>query len=278
MNNSNHTSEDDMLNRLIIAVQTRIDYRNIHEEIILRIAARELAKGRGFKQTLKATRNKLHQIGGAYFSRSVDYEHWMVELDALPGNLEDPDLQDFCRRMMQEHASTRERLSSLERFYNQTLSSIAPVHSVLDMACGLNPLALPWMPLTENAPYYACDIYSDMMVFLGHFLSHVSRTALTYTCDLTQCIPDKHRVHLALLLKTLPCLEHLDKFVGIRLLESIPAEYILVSFPAQSLGGRSKGMVKSYTIHFQELINENKWYVQRFEFTNELAFLLRRND
>ena len=48
------------------------------------------------------------------------------------------------------------------------------------------------------------------------------------------------------LLKALPCLEQIDKAAPARLLEYIPAEHLLVSYPVHSLGGRAKGMVAHY--------------------------------
>ena len=47
------------------------------------------------------------------------------------------------------HSSTRERLPILEQFYARALADIPPARVVLDLACGLNPLALAWMPLGE---------------------------------------------------------------------------------------------------------------------------------
>ena len=88
--------------------------------------------------------------------------------------------------------------------------------------------------------------------------------------------PPQQPVHLALLLKTIPCLEQLDKQVGIRLLEGIQAEHILVSFPAHSLGGQSRGMVQNYEAHFREMVAGRHWSVQRFLFPGELAFLVSR--
>jgi 16S rRNA (guanine(1405)-N(7))-methyltransferase len=78
------------------------------------------------------------------------------------------------------------------------------------------------------------------------------------------------------LLKTIPCLEQIDKAIGPRLLDQVPAEHLLVSFPAQSLGGRSKGMVQNYEAHFREMLAGKPWRAQRFEFSTELAFLLSR--
>jgi 16S rRNA (guanine(1405)-N(7))-methyltransferase len=79
-------------------------------------------------------------------------------------------------------------------------------------------------------------------------------------------------------LKTIPCLEQLDKSIGRRLLEGLPAEHILVSFPAQSLGGRSKGMVENYEAHFREMVAGLDWQVERYEFKTELAFLIKKEE
>ena len=73
-----------------------------------------------------------------------------MRLGSLPTDLHNPQVKDFCLERMRGHASTQERLPILEEFFQTTLASIAPVESVLDLACGLNPLALPWMPLTAS--------------------------------------------------------------------------------------------------------------------------------
>ena len=83
---------------------------------------------------------------------------------------------------------------------------------------------------------------------------------------------------MALILKTIPCLEQLDKTAGLRLLETIQAEHILVSFPVHSLGGRSKGMVENYEARFHALVQGKRWAIQRFEFATELAFLVTKEE
>lgn len=266
---------DPALEALVAEVQSSPKYRTIHPGLVRRIAAQELAKGRKAREVVKAVRNKLHQVGGAYQEASIDYTKLTDELVTLPARLDDPALQTFCRRAMQQHASTRERLPILEKIFSQALAPLAPVTSLLDLACGLNPLALPWMPLAADAPYYACDIYSDQMEFLNRFLAHVGRPGRADLCDLTAELPAK-RVQVALLLKTIPCLEQVDKSIGTRLLEGIPADHLLVSFPVASLGGRGKGMLENYEAHFTQLTSERAWRIQRFEFSSELAFLVSR--
>ena len=264
-----------MLEQIVAEVQASPRYRNIHPGLVRRITGQELAKGRRPKEAVKAVRNKLHQIGGAYQETPIDYAKLIVELNQLPAQCNNPDLQAFCRRAMQLHASTRERLPILEKIFSQALASLAPVQSLLDLACGLNPLALPWMPLDPDAPYYACDIYSDQVGFLNHFLAHTGRTGKAELCDLGTEMPSRP-VQLALLLKTIPCLEQLYKSVAARLLDGIPAEHLLVSFPVTSLGGRGKGMLENYTDHFMNLTTGRNWLIRRFEFSSELAFLVSR--
>lgn len=268
---------DPLLEEIIAEVRSAAKYRAIHPGLVRRIAAQELAKGRKVKETVKAVRNKLHQIGGAYQEAPIDYTKLSVELETLPASLEDPALRAFCHRALQQHVSTRERLPILEQLFSQALAPLAPVTSLLDLACGLNPLALPWMPLAPDAPYYACDIYGDQVDFLNRFFAHVARPGKAGLCDLTAELPTQP-VQVALLLKTIPCLEQVDKTIAARLLDGIPAEHLLVSFPARSLGGRGKGMVENYAAHFMELAAGRNWQIRRFEFPSELAFLVSRRD
>ncbi len=268
-------NEAGRLEELIAAVQSGPKYAVLHPDLVRAVAEIEITKGRSFKETVKAVRNKLHQVGGAYQETPIGYAQAARQLALMPHDLASPDLREFCRNLMRQHASTRERLPILDDFYQDILSGFGPIHSLLDLACGLNPLALPWINLTPDAQVYACDIYQDMIDFINQFYLHLGLRGQAELCDLTQQVP-QHKVQLALLLKTIPCLEQLDKSIGNRLLQTIPAEHILVSFPARSLGGRNKGMVENYEAHFMQLISGQDWHIQRFEFSTELAFLISR--
>lgn len=253
-------------------------YAAIEPGLALRLAAQELARGRSRKEAIKAVRSKLHQVGGAYQPAPPDYARARAELAALPAERSDPALHEFCRRWLGQHTSTRERLPLLEskpHFYTLTLGSLGPLHSILDLACGLNPLSLPWLPLAPQATYTACDIYRDLTDFVQDFFRHVQQPGTAMLCDLTENIPDTP-AQLTLLLKTLPCLEQVDKKVALRLLNGLRSEYLLVSFPSRSLGGRGRGMVENYASHFETLLLHSPWQlVERRLFANEQTFLLR---
>lgn len=263
------------LDQLIRQVQNLEKYRAISPELIRSLLIKELAKRGTPKQAVKTTRNKLHQVGTVYQEKVCPYVDWLDEMALLPADLNNPVVLSFLQRVMPAHSSTRERMNILPRFYKECLSELGEINSVLDIACGLNPLAIPWMPLHPGFTYTACDIFSDMLNFLSAFFSNFSIDGKVLLCDVTREIPPV-TADLTLVLKTIPCLEQLDKDAGQRLLSGLTSPNILVSYPAKSLGGRSKGMVQHYEQHFDDLVSGKPWQITRFEFPGELAFLVQK--
>ena len=268
------------LDKLVTAVAHSPKYQYITPELIRRVGAEELGKRRSYKEAVKATKNKLHQVGGAYQDAKIDYDKALARLQEAQRRpvLSEAEVGAEAQReallaVMRLHTSTRERLPILGRFYAETLAGLPPVSSVMDIACGLNPLAQGWMPLAAGATYLAYDVYADMMRFLGDYMALASIPGKAEVRDVA-AEPPTEPVDLVLLLKTLPVLAQIDKTAVSRLLDSLQAKYLLVSFPAKSLGGRNKGMVQNYEAQFAGWIAGRDWDVARFEFENELAFLV----
>jgi len=266
---------DPLIEEIVSAVLSKPKYSAILPDLAMQIAERELAKGRKPKEAIKEVSAKLHQVGAAYFKLAPRYAQWKTELENLPGDLVDEGVRAFCLKVMQAHSSTAERLPILEDFFKEMLASLAPLESLADLACGLNPLALPWMPLARGARYGGCDIFSDLIDFDNTFLTHCGLHARLTSADVFSYTIGKP-VQLALLLKSLPCLEQLEKGRGQALLESISAAFILASYPIRSLGGKSKGMRQTYAAQFEALTAGKKWKVTRFDFPSELAYLVEK--
>lgn len=267
--------EAEQLEELVRLVRTSTKYASIDPALVRELGRAELTRRASLKQAVKATRNKLHQVGSAYQETPIPYSEWIRQLALLPPALADATVQQFLADNRKMHASTRERAAIETVFFQQTLAGSAPVESILDLACGLNPLNYAFMPLAPNCRYFACDIYQDMVNYLNLFFAHFNLAGKAEVCDLVHSFPTQ-KVQVALLLKTIPCLEQIDKSAGLRLLEGVNAETILVSFPAHSLGGHSKGMVQNYEAHFNTLVAGKNWQISRFEFPGELAFVVRK--
>lgn len=269
------TPDASQIDNVVETVLSSANYKYISPDLVRVVATQEIAKRRKQKEAIKATKNKLHQVGGAYLDGRDNYEEWLKTLTEAVATGNDVDIQQACKRIMGHHASTRERLPILDQFYSTLLADLGPIHSVLDLACGLNPLALPWLPLAKNGSYYAYDIYQHVMNFLAQWLHLLNIDGHANVCDLVQSCPEQ-QVDVALVLKTLPCLEQVDKQAGYKLLRSIHAKHMLVSFPLQSLGGKSKGMATYYEDHFLQLIAEETWHVRKIVFANELVFVVTK--
>ncbi|MCB0183491.1 MAG: hypothetical protein KDE31_04465 [Caldilineaceae bacterium] len=271
-----------LLLQLMDTVLASAKYRDIAPELIRLVGSQELAKRHNLKAAIKATKNKLHQITGAYWQGKPTYGAWLEQLRAAhkpKGTTPDTEhLRTVCRGLMAAHASTRERLPILHDFYSTLFAGLPPIHAILDLACGLNPLTIPWMALPPNVAYHACDVNGEQMVFLQQVLPLLGVAGDAFLCDLL-CATPRQAVDVAFLFKTIPCLEQVDRAIGPRLLQEINANVLFVSFPAQSLGGRNKGMVDTYHAHFVELLNDieqKNWEIEHFSFATEVVFRLRR--
>ncbi|HOE35356.1 MAG: hypothetical protein GX415_00100 [Chloroflexi bacterium] len=267
-------SSPEDLETLVRAICRNSKYAQIIPSLVERVASEELEKRGDIRTALKTARTRLHQVTGAFLAPEINYTKWEDILNTIPAD-DEPAWQDYCTRLMRLHNSTAERLPYIGHFFKTCLAEISPVHSVLDLACGLNPLAQPWMPLSPDFVYYACDVVLPMLDFLNRFFNQRNITGNALPCDLSACVP-RQQVQVAFLLKTLPCLDQLDKTLGARLLAEINAEHILISYPARSLGGREKGMRQTYAHQFAQLTQNTSFKVRGFEFPNELVFLLSR--
>jgi len=267
-------SKPDMLDEIVAAILASPKYRAIDPGLVRQLAERELAQNRSTKDVVKQVRSKLHQVGAVYLDNKLDFSVLTSQVDALPEHNSDA-IKAFSRSAMQLHASTCERLPILETFYPTVLAGLGPIYSLADYACGLNPLTYPWMPLAPDARIWAGDIFSDLAAFLNRYFLKAGWQGQAVVNNLTSHTPTQP-VQLGLLLKALPCLEQLDKSLPARLLAELPGDYLLVTFPAHSLAGRSKGMVKNYSERFEQLTTGKGWRIQRFEFPGELAFLVQR--
>ena len=265
------TEPDKQLHALIEAVSSSPKYRQVSPDLIRAVGQRELVIRPTWKAAVKATKNKLHQVGGAYQVTKINYAQALATLRETASS--PTEFRDSCRQIMSWHISTRERLPILDTFFTEILQHVGPVHTVMDVACGLNPLAWPWMPFDDQVKYLAYDIYADAMQFIQDFMALLSINGRSEIRDVLQN-PPTEPVDLAFILKSLPCLEQLDKTAAATLLDAIQARYLLVSYPVTSLGGRRKGMITNYDAQFRKIMAGRPWSVKRFEFSTELAFLV----
>jgi 16S rRNA (guanine(1405)-N(7))-methyltransferase len=271
-------SEEDLLDQVVEEILRSSNYRSIDKQAIRKIAEKEFSKSTHThmktKEVIKATKNTLHQIAGAFFTSRPKYSSWLQELRSLRGS-DDNRFRETCTRIMRFHSSTKERLEVLDKFYADVFSEISPVNSVLDLACGLNPLSIPWIPHFERLEYCAYDIYADLVDFLNAFLELLPLKGHAEVRDVL-FNPPRRKGDLAFILKTVPCLDQIDAVAVQTMLQQINVDNLVISFPVRSLGGTEKMMIRNYTERFEKMARQINWNIKKMLFETELVFLVSK--
>lgn len=136
------------IDEVLAAILAAPKYRAIHPALVYTLAARELAARRSVKAAIKATKNKLHQIAGAYVEQRIDIAGWVRQLQThdvprlatasekalIQAALANPHGAhlgaSFIRAsldLMVRHASTRERFANCAAFFMPKSSPISPL-------------------------------------------------------------------------------------------------------------------------------------------------------
>lgn len=220
-------------------------YRNVDRSLVSRLAVEELSKARSADDAVKRVKRRLHQAVGAFRQGSrMASAPWPADPEAL---------RSACLEAMRRHASTRERLLFLERFHASVWELTGVPASILDLGCGLHPLALPWMGIGP-ATYTAVDADTGTLAIVAGFLEAAGQPHRTESRDLARAAPMGHAdsADVALLLKLVTTLDRQDGAAATRLLQSLRVRHAVVSFAARSLGGRS-GRERAYRDRLERL-------------------------
>lgn len=247
-------------------------YRNINRRTISGIAKIESCKYKGEKSLVKAIKNKLHQIYGAFLTEK-DIEKINSLLDIL--ETDSGALKEISKKILLFHRSTRERIESYETLYREIFSLTGIPESILDLACGFNPYSIPWMNICSPIEYYAYDIDSLLIESINRFLGMINYPELAMVKDVI--FEDiEERGDVCFIFKFLPTAERVKKGASIELLEKVKSQFIIVSFPLKSIGGKEKGMLENYSKIFEPAFKQNYTIMKRFILGEEIFYVLRR--
>jgi 16S rRNA (guanine(1405)-N(7))-methyltransferase len=263
------------LEALVAEVSKGPKYALIDPHLVRQIATEESTRQPKISLAVKSTRTRLHQLVGAYYDKPTTYAQLHELLKNLP-TISSESLKTFALQAMPLHASTAERLPFVADFYRVSLQNLNPISSVLDLGCGLNPLAIPFLPLAEKFTYEAKDVLLPLIDFLNMYFGKVGVQGKARLLDLSTQIPEQE-VDLVIMLKLIPLLDQIDKGIASRLLQGLKAKAMLISFPLKSLGGRGKGMLITYQKRFEALSVGLNAKIDEYSFPNELVYLVRKD-
>jgi 16S rRNA (guanine(1405)-N(7))-methyltransferase len=261
------------LDQIIINISQSKKYKSLYKPTISRIV-NEIAKRYPEKLIEFETKKKLHQIWGAYYTTRPDFRKLLTKTEQL--FLEGKNPKEILLPLLQIHNSTKERIPILEDFYKNIFAITGNPQSVIDYACGLNPLSFPWMLLTDTANYTAFDIDTEEVSFINDIfkLFHIEKTSKALVGDITEI--ETHYADVIFILKVLPLLEQQQKGLSSNLLQKLNCKFLVVSFPTKALSGTNKGMQYFYESQFEKQASEINLKFVKINFNSEVVYILNK--
>lgn len=224
------------------------------------------------KALRKAVRRKLHNIVAPYLG-DLDYALFQQQLDQIEiTSIEEDSLQDFCLKVLAQHASTAERIPHLTEFYDRLFKITGKPNTLLDLACGLHPFAFPWMILPTSTNYYAYDIIQPRVDLINLFFKKIGVAPLAINQDIYVKPPHIH-ADLAIFFKEAHRLEKRQPGANQKLWAQLDVDLLAVSLPTENLSGTHPLIEQHCNLVYQNLPKAQK--IAEICVENELVFIIK---
>ncbi len=221
-------------------------------------------------------REKLHNIVAPYLEE-INYSAEIKTLDQFART--NPDLETlkaYCSGLMAKHASSRERLPYLEAFASFLQPYIQESKIIMDLACALDPLILPWLQ-TDHQPELLCfDVHFPRLAYLNGFFKHFYPKGKAIQQDVL-ALPPAEKADLALFLKEAHRFEKRRPGCNRAFFRALPSRTIIVSMPAEDLAGKHS-LENYHNRLIEEAIDGYGWDCAKVCVGNELIFVIEKGD
>ncbi len=264
------------INAVVDKIRQSSKYRalDICEETIRDLIILELKQHKNKNAAIKAAKKKLHRVVAPYLG-DPDYDSAIQTLETAFETQAPGSIQKVCTDLMAEHASTKERLLLLDRFYSQIFQLTGTPKVVLDIACGLNPLSFPWMGLPTSTLYYAYEIHRTRANFLNQYFSLQGLKPLAKAQDVLVQFPEES-ADIAFILKEVPRFESRQHGCSLPLMDALQVRYLVISMATKNLTGRWDLKQRNRQLLYT-LVQDRSWEITEIEFENELVFCIQKN-
>lgn len=227
-------------------------------------------KSAEYKLALKEVRKKLREIYGVFIQRDYGKREYLLN------KLNKKNSEEILPKLLALHQSTKERLPYHKEVYKKIFEITGKQKTILDLACGLNPLGYQW--LGYKPKYLASDIAEKDLEFIQSFFSKNKINGTTIKIDL---VTEQDKIKsiksgVCFLFKALDSLETRKRHVSKELIEKINAKWIVVSFSKVSLGG-GKRIIKSKRSWVTNFLKKKGFLYKEFEVPNEFFFVIKKD-
>lgn len=245
---------------LIKIIKQKKELSGISDSIILETLEKYLSKNKINPASLKKPQLKIIikeiradlRISVGQFQKSLKNKSTLLK----KGKIEE---------LLQTHTSTSERLSFYPKL--KKIISTLNIKSILDIGCGLNPIALA----EPDIIYYASEINEENLKLINDFFKKNKIKGKTFVYDLRKPSHNLPRADLCLIMKVLDLIER-KKTQAI--LRKINCKYFLISFSTRKLSGKS--MTHPKRNWFERILNELDYPFKIIQSENEIFYLINK--
>lgn len=232
----------------------------------------ELPRRKSKAEVMQVARKKLHNLIAPYLG-DPDYPQAELDLNKAFQQDDRDAVRRICLGLLAGHASTRERILVMEEFYRQLFAFTGKPQVILDLACGLNPFAIPWMGLEDGVQYHAFDIHQPRVELINRFMQGWGLEPLACQQDIL-VEPPQIRADIAFFFKEAHRFEQRQHGCNRAFWQALDVKYLLVSLPTRNLTGQHSLLDRQRSLVSNTLKGLN-WKVEELVFQDEMVFCIQ---
>jgi len=294
---------ENLVSKIVSDIKNKPELKNIDEDFVKDILQKELAKNskllefvikhdiknvdrsEKYKNLIKSVRAVLRRSYGVFQTHeSKKLDELMLNLKNAVDAAHNPmKTIEEHKAVLKTHLSTKERLEAYPKLYWAIWSITGKPRKIIDLASGLNPLSFPWMGL-NNVDYLATELNKADCDSLNEYFGIMKKFQLF---GLAIQLDLQHVLKKPEILKSLP---HSDVCFIFKVLDTVklgksrkideliittvPARWLVVSFPTRSIGGKKK--LPNKYIWIEKMCERLNYKFKRLLLGNESFYIINK--
>ncbi|MBI5803616.1 hypothetical protein HY450_00055 [Candidatus Pacearchaeota archaeon] len=178
--------------------------------------------------------------------------------------------KDINEEILATHSSTKERVDYYPELKN--IIKKMEVKSVLDLGCGINPIALA----ERGMKYYAVDINEKELYLVKRFFEQKKIEGKTIVYDLRKINDNLPDSELCLILKVFDVIENKGHRLTELIIERVKCKKFIASFPTKKLSG--KPMKFPERKWFEKILIRKGYFYKKVYSENEVFYIFDKSN
>ncbi|MBN1923460.1 MAG: hypothetical protein JW791_01720 [Nanoarchaeota archaeon] len=222
------------------------------------------------RNLIKRVKEDLYKIHTNYY-KNFDYKQALFELEKAYSSKDENIVLGTHDNLMRRYDNNR-LLTVQEGLYDEIFKITGKPEVLLDLACGLNPLTIPWMKLSNKTEYYCYDIEKSQISFLNDYFKLLKKRYKAYCQDVITKTPVK-KADVAFLFKSTTCFEWQREGNTLKVLNNLNSKWV-----ALTLMLRGEKNIPGSRNYFNNLLkNLPVKRVEELIFKKEYVYLIKLN-